>query len=324
MSNSVQSHIDPQSNWKYEFKSPDSFSIQPYPPIETPKTLAKYYGLNKYSIDAIKKQYLYASSQFSLNDPFDCMNNLISMECVPIEEILAFHSISKPNQSFRPEEILKLRKDFQWHLPSLLLDKFGVVSLTENHRNVPMWAHYASNHEGFAVRLKIGSMSKRLVGPFPINYVKSWTPIDFNKGMGVSFLFMSNIKSFKWKYENEWRFIGLGNDMAIPKIKDKPNLVENRKFGYSIKDIEEIVFGWSFFNDIWYHNKNGSFIIKIDISTQSHRLKLALLDFVTKNKTNISRMDLKNYSNEFIMEPRSIQIEKTDCFDFLLSYKHPS
>lgn len=106
-----------------------------------------------------------------------------------------------------------------------------IVCFSENNLINPMWAHYASNHEGICIEYNFKEYDNIFIknSCFPMNYVSSFNQSDdlnnvgnndFNKLRLLNMPFLN--KSNDWKYEKEWRLL-LTNDPAlrglIKKIK---------------------------------------------------------------------------------------------------------
>lgn len=308
--------------WTY-IHSPDSpmnkmFQIETNVEIKQPAYLYKYYGLSDYNIDAVEKNYLYASSHLELNDPFDSMNNLVWTKNAPLPYLFQFYEKlghSKEEIRNNPEEFRnKLQLDFAlW-----LSNAFGILSLTNNPINTQMWAYYASNHHGFAIKFKLDNLPEKLVGPFPINYQDEWEAIDINIGLPISFLFMTNIKSTTWKHEQEWRYIGVGKEMSIPRYKDDEKYKANRKFNYSLDAIDEIILGWMFRDWMIRESYDDYYKLIIDEKVKYEKQKLALMNFIVNNNIRTSMIGLKEGSQKFELDIKKYIVEKSEENVFIM------
>ncbi|MDB5576046.1 MAG: hypothetical protein JWR80_1222 [Bradyrhizobium sp.] len=94
-----------------------------------------------------------------------------------------------------------------------------IFSCSETWKSVPMWAHYAGNHTGFAIGLDpsaaFRSSNPRTQSPFisphKVRYTKREpriNPLNFDDG---GFL---TTKMDHWAYEKEWRFINVPDGAA--------------------------------------------------------------------------------------------------------------
>ncbi len=108
---------------------------------------------------------------------------------------------------------------------SLTSDKFGVLSLSKRRDSLLMWAHYASQHEGFIVEFEsthpwfsrkefvpgygnVGFLRKVKYSPErPKILAKGTAQFGFSKGGQPEDIFFA--KSRQWAYENEWRIVML-------------------------------------------------------------------------------------------------------------------
>ncbi|MBL4560811.1 MAG: DUF2971 domain-containing protein, partial [Labilibaculum sp.] len=253
---------------------------------------------------ALLNQYLYASCPFELNDPLDCMNVLIDYT-LP-------YKIYKKEQEGKSEDIMSL-KEFIDYQSLNLYGNMGVISLSKNVKNLLMWTHYASSHQGFAVKFNVVELrsNPELIGPFPINYKEDWLPIclEDEKEAKLGFLYQTNIKSIQWKLEEEWRFIGIRQNMSIPSIQMQKEYIKNRKFDYNLSCIEEVVLGSMFTLGLSTEDStNDNVKLKIDLSNQTSVYKHYILRFLSKNpKINVSWF----YSTptlEFKFNKRSVEI----------------
>lgn len=313
--------------WTY-IHSPESpldkqFQIETDTGIEQPIYLYKYYGLSDYNMDALEKFYLYASSHLELNDPFDSMNNFVWTKNAPMEYLLQFYSkLGHSEDEIRgnPEHFRnKLQLDFAlW-----ISNSFGILSLTNNPINTQMWAYYASNHHGFAVKFRLDKLSEKLIGPFPINYQKEWEAIDIKIGMPLSFLFMTNIKSANWKHEQEWRYIGVGNEMSIPRFKEDEHFKDNRKFSYPLEAVDEIILGWIFWYWMIRESHEDYYQLILDEKVSYKEQKLSLLNYIVENNIKTSKIDLMEGSQKFELDTKYYSVEKIEETVFIMKEIEP-
>src|ERR1035438_6214932 len=102
----------------------------------------------------LDERKLWFSNITDFNDPFDATPSLTEIVDQMYEQFLHERSCEQPI----PEEFLRFAAhDKAQVIPILtqfLQEKFGecfgVLCFTERNDFVPMWGHYASNHEGFA------------------------------------------------------------------------------------------------------------------------------------------------------------------------------
>lgn len=285
----------------------DRFKITPKKKRALPETLFKYYPLNKFSVDAFINKYFYASCSLELNDPLDCMSSLISYDEVYEKKKAEFLSKGMEMPS------LTEFKDKQ----NQLYGEFGVISLTENQDDLNMWANYASNHEGFAISFNTDYLKQipRLAGPFPINYQKEWYPLvlEEENEAPLGFLYQTNIKSTKWKHENEWRFIKVKENMSIPRIRMDAKSIENRKSRYVNDCIKEITIGINFWIDILKSDTTDSnWKIVFEMKEGVNLYKYQLLNFLAdQNEIQVSTFESK-VNADFTLSKSKVKITKLE------------
>lgn len=120
-----------------------------------------------------------------------------------------------------------------------------IFSCTETWRSVPMWAHYAANHTGFALGINPAgafvSKSKKSENPFvhprKVRYLSRAPRVSPN--LDINDFICSKMKH--WSYEREWRFIGLSDEAdARGAFVDGQELL---LFQIQSESITEVVFG---------------------------------------------------------------------------------
>jgi hypothetical protein len=94
------------------------------------------------------------------------------------------------------------------------LGNYFLASFTEEFTNLPLWAHYASNHKGVCLEYSTSKLDKNIIFPIiytdklpnilnyivPQNNIKNIIP----KGL---MLYHCIHKLIDWSYEKEWRYI---------------------------------------------------------------------------------------------------------------------
>lgn len=303
-------------DWEYILKknSPMEFAIKQREEIETPSKLMKYYKVNKYSIDALINNYFYASHPFELNDPFDCFHRLINFDEITFDTYLKFlvdqcgNPIEKVEKLFH-EDIDTLKQLFIKLFYEWIFTKLGIVSLTTRDLDILMWAHY-SNHNGFLIVFDVNLLNQ-FHGPFPINYVDKAESIDINTTQILSILYLTNIKSKCWSYEDEWRLLYESKkSMKFPTQPDDIELTP-RKASYLQESIKEIVLGFDFFQDKAYiFQKEGFYYFDLTKSTEStYRIKL--INYIINTGLKVSLIQMHN-ELEFKLQKNDILLNKID------------
>ena len=312
------------NNWEYnaevDFSTKKmSLYINPDRKTRITEKLVKYYGLSKYSVDAIVNKYLYASHPFDLNDPFDCFFKLVSFNDIPLEICVRFMKVFNNSE----EEAKKLYEENRQKLFATIeaiyydyiYSMMGIISTTNNQLDIKMWAYY-TGHKGFQISFKTSNLSKKLHGPFPINYVESSDAIEFSDNGFISALFQTNVKSQAWKPEKEWRYVYESFDrMRLPNHPEFDDIFKERKAYYDKNDVNEIVFGFSFFDKnlcVDFSNETATYDYSKSIDKETIS---KLLDFVIDNKINTSLVYLKS-DLDFKLTKKLIKVTKLDEYRY--------
>jgi hypothetical protein len=317
------------SGWGYALDNVDPmrFSVHPSFKIETPEVLYKYYRVNEYSIDSLINRYLYASHPFELNDPFDCFSYLLDFSNISLETYKRFFcTFTNASESYviklYNSNIEKLNKYFIGQFFDFLLARIGVISLTENPEDMLMWTHYSS-HTGFVLVFNVSELEELFHGPFPINYVEHPETFDINIDPHLSILYLTNIKSKCWLYENEWRLIAeRAKPMKLPNRSDLSNLDE-RKFLYPKSTLKEIILGFDFFiHDLCVGEQDGYYIFDF-IGPPDSDLRIRLLNFIIENGFVVSLIHLNNNLG-FKLTKKEIAIKYFSATKFGYKLKGPT
>lgn len=167
----------------YKGDSIGNFEIVNNHKITIPDSLCKYYCLSDYSVDSLVNSYFYTSHPEEFNDPYDCLRQLF------------------------------LQGNDAYDSYQLIFMYVGIVCFSGNSDSMLMWAHY-SGHNGFMINFKTNEVKQVFSSIYPINYISKLPLIDMDN-LGMALMTSANLKSIKWKYENEWRCF------HIPKIPMK-------------------------------------------------------------------------------------------------------
>lgn len=104
--------------------------------------LFKYYCINKYSLENIRRSIVCFSDISGFNDPFEGVGHY-HYDATP-EMMKYFNSIDSNAINYLSEGTAADTKE-------ALSFKHRVLCVTENHDHPLMWAHYAGSHTGFCV-----------------------------------------------------------------------------------------------------------------------------------------------------------------------------
>jgi hypothetical protein len=184
------------------------------PPTETEcmKTLYKYYSSSFDIKHHLKSPEIKLSHVNSFNDPFE--SKISDIHAARLADLI----MARTNTS---DETTK--NDFI-HSYKMVNNIFGVISLTETHRNLLMWSHYASSHKGVCVGYEVDFFEKlekdefnvmpnlKAIKYLPERVIYDSKRFDLDQQINTSDSLDSIInammkKSDEWIYEKEHRCI---------------------------------------------------------------------------------------------------------------------
>jgi hypothetical protein len=181
----------------------------------------------------------------------------------------------------------------------LVSQTHGVLSLSDRPDSLLMWAHYASNHRGFAVEFRAShewlaqarSVAYGSRRPFvaPLAPTKSQA-----ESAGPSFFFA---KSSDWAYEREWRLVRkLGEADTVLTIKGAPPQLPLHLFNVPRSAVTGVIIGARM------PHKNRERLAEIVLSWPRRRLR-TLRAHLSPRKFElefdpISRKDLRAMSRD--------------------------
>lgn len=169
--------------------------------------LYKYYSSTFDIVEHLKSPSMKLSHVASFNDPFE--SKLPTMQA----EAMANNLMAKIKEN--NNEIKSNHMESYKNINSA----FGVVSLSETHRNLLMWAHYASSHKGICVGYKSDFFERLKKLPYHFDGLKTiytpqrvtydslrFDPERLNDSPELIYLALRK-KSDEWIYEKEHRCI---------------------------------------------------------------------------------------------------------------------
>lgn len=205
-----------------------------------PDTLYKFYGLsddenlNTKKLSTLQNKQIFMSDIKDFNDPFDGKAFYYNSDALRNVECLKSHNG-------------KFIDDFTTFIKA--------TSLTENDPNsMPMWAHYANNHQGFCVSYDMKESANNALSActFPVQYTNQRLDItsfmkkyatsisneidnqisSSSKQIYISDLsliyiaqFLYNIKHTTWQYEKEFRCTTGAIAKGMPYIEAIPKAI---------------------------------------------------------------------------------------------------
>lgn len=257
------------------------------------KELCKFYSLsNPNHIEAIENKFWFSSAPKSFNDVLDCnprqltYRNIIKQTKSWTNQV-GIHSIDN-------SDISNCAESAQFDL----YNNFSGVTCFSHHKNILnhlMWSHYASQHSGICFLFKNVQPQQN---PFsylyqyllPVAYLSKNPKLNEQH---VLFLFPF-IKSSCWKYEQEYRLVA---NSGI-----KPLSVNDRKLGFSSKNVSAIYFGYRFMEhenhqkvlETIYKKYSKIKLYQIDIKPINFKLTASTVQLKFENE---KYMIIKNYLN---------------------------
>lgn len=220
-----------------------------------PASLYKFREVNEYSLSNLRDATLHLTFASTFNDPYDSAVDfdphfgtthaelfldrtegvseesrlaILSAED-PMLEVVRYHHTQADAAGQVGEEVLAkiaaVIKDIHagfvakivTEMNSQLQNSYKICSLTERLDSLPLWAHYAKNHTGFAMGYDFRCLPfKSLVGLslWPVRYSGVFNASDLLRGIkpGQPFNNLFGViaalhKSPDWKYEEEWRLV---------------------------------------------------------------------------------------------------------------------
>ncbi|UST81480.1 DUF2971 domain-containing protein [Pseudomonas siliginis] len=220
-----------------------------------PTRLYKFREVNKYSLDNLRDATLHLTFASNFNDPYDSAvdfdphfgsthaellldgiedisqseRSAILDAADPVLEVVRLLlSRSDELAEVDGKELLAIAAVFKEshagfvaktvnELNIKLQNSYKICSLTERLDSLPLWAHYANNHSGFAMEYDFQSLPlESLLGLalWPVRYSGVFRASDLLVGVKTKSAFNNLFgviaalhKSPDWSYEEEWRLV---------------------------------------------------------------------------------------------------------------------
>ena len=184
---------------------------------------------------------LWLSSPKNFNDPFDMAVKFVFDATVEekrgrIRNVLKnegkkFHEI----EQLLPELMRKTNGENLIERLRNTVSETGVCSFAGDPRNILMWSHYASNHEGLCLVFEIAGDPETFLDALPVEYsveypVVNWIK-DFDEG-GPLHIVLRKHKG--WEYEKERRIVKFKK--ANTRLSFLPQALRSIMIGCRVKD----------------------------------------------------------------------------------------
>lgn len=313
---------------------------------QKPKNIFKFYAISKFSVDALINGYFYASHPIELNDSFDSTKFLLySSQNLGIDyyERLIQDTMTKEEIVTLYNSDINNEQKCNWYISThfdISTNLFGIISTTAKENNLLMWPHY-TQESGFQIKFNTEKLEHSIqskltdeenyLGLFPINYCSKLSPIDISafRAMFVPIYYATNVKTNKWEYEDEWRFVVGKQNMGVPYSKagldPRPDYFvrkENRYVYYDKELVEQITVANNFFNarnfEIeWLDARNVRVKPKNIESNWEFKNQILFLDYVIKNFSDKFyhsgvKYELENESIILVRTKEKMEINKKD------------
>lgn len=230
-----------------------------------PASLYKFREVNEYSLSNLRDATLHLAFPSTFNDPYDSAVDfdphfgithaellidrtegvseesrlaILSAED-PVLEVVRYHQSQTDAAGQVDEEVLAkivaVLKDGHANfvakivtaMNSQLQNSYKICSLTERLDSLPLWAHYAKGHTGFAMGYDFRCLPfDSVIGLslWPVRYTGVFNASDLLRGVkpGRPFnnlfgLVAALHKSPDWKYEEEWRLVLIDSPKEPPR-----------------------------------------------------------------------------------------------------------
>ncbi len=225
------------------------------------KPLYKYTSIDT-AFSILDNETFRYSSPSIFNDPFEFNRKCIDITCT--QELMEIN-LKQLLPRYKPDiqdveayiKTIKLNEYVDRYVSTL--EEQRVKSLvqcySERNNSVLMWSHYANNHRGVCIGIKVPTFDKQdsSVITLKVNYTRKITPISIFKNpieRGLALAYWTFTKSDVWAYEQEVRTSIDNTDERYKAVDglygflpfDKANIV-SLTFGVntSQEDIEKIL-----------------------------------------------------------------------------------
>lgn len=198
---------------------------------DIPKTIYKYVSLNNTSsdypqeinqwyeeenqkrFDSLTANKIWLSNITKLNDPCEGnhyeYSNWLPFDVGLVDDVIAKERCTKRSESF-------------YNAWNTLRSYFYTSSFSASYDNMPMWAHYCSNHQGYCIEYEVVNPSKLFevqywVGRIDLGhdmeqlyseyFFYNIDELQFRSALSKLQMYIYSMKSSQWKYEQEIRTI---------------------------------------------------------------------------------------------------------------------
>lgn len=190
-----------------------------------PKILYKYVASER--VDVLEHLKIRFTQADELNDPYECaptFSEVYPSDALatarrppPGHGLINFHPGPKDNSfdKFTPTQRAYINKTLVDAMQAVFKSVYLILSLSDTHDSLPMWAHYTSNHQGLVIGFdaqhqfflgnKWTSGALDLAAVNKVKYTRQRARFKFATEIDKTAAFFT--KSLEWQYEREWRMI---------------------------------------------------------------------------------------------------------------------
>jgi hypothetical protein len=209
-----------------------------WPPSAAPPFLYRYLDADR-AKEILSTRKIYFCAPASFNDPFDCRVRPrfagSASEYKRVAALLARQRSPYASRQARRGMVKAVRSKLKANLfenlyrdwETELLDKSGMLCLSEAPDDILMWSHYSKGHSGVCMAFEYRMGDRPFGHAIPIKYADTLPEFNFPKifsdvhGQPIAiqsealvrfgeFVFLT--KASQWKYEKEWRVIDFPTD----------------------------------------------------------------------------------------------------------------
>lgn len=199
-----------------------------------PRLLYKYCDTDQRRIDILESGRAWLSDPKDFNDPLDCI------AAFDVDVLIKEIEQSEPNPEKRSSLLVRMIRgesplgserlrqailsecrrlygrasDYASGIATKRLrEGLGVTCFSETNLSAPMWAHYASHHEGFCIQWRVSDWSRSPEHAdhlFPVLYHDApfqMPSLALNPHHEHAKVGLALRKLRSWSYEQEWRYV---------------------------------------------------------------------------------------------------------------------
>lgn len=310
--------------WEYIFRDlgDEKYNAEIIPDrnISPPQSLFKLYGSNNYAVESLLQSYIYVNHPNQFNDVFDCHANIIHFDAN--DAIKVAEAMGYTEQKIR-EKLYTNRFNFINEIKHLfriaVYKDWGICSMTSKPDSILMWSYY-TNHSGFMIEFDYNKFPFEFYGPFPINYQEKMKQIPYKGNEVAGVLVQSNVKTDKWKHEDEWRLLIMPPRGQKFISDESDELVKfgghDRKMSYPRSAIKNIVLGARFFLE--REVKAGDHTATITLKENKER-KAQIIDYIKDNNIPLELVLGNHRAFEIKTARAEVRFVDKDVYELFLS-----